>query len=161
LNLSESALELIRKYAKGRVLLLGDPEVEVRESWFGSLEAYKNPPTEKPSAKSVIEAFGCKVRYRGTADLVIETGLENNQNAYHGLIEAAFSVKKGGVIFHIAPISMVNYGYWNFCPKLFYEFYKSWEILEAWAVLKDHKVPLPKDRTGVASEVSMYFAARK
>ena len=61
----------------------------------------------------------------GKYDLVIDNGtLEHCFNAGEALINAARMVKqKGGFIFHINPLSMINHGFYNFCPTLLFDFY--------------------------------------
>ena len=69
----------------------------------------------------------------GDFDLVIVPGtLEHCFNIGTAWQNAFDSVKVGGVIFHLSPMTMVNHGFFNFNPTLFHDFYKqnNWEILD-------------------------------
>lgn len=152
------AIDLIKKYAGPRVLILGEVDRLLNPEWMNP----RKETEEKP--KDTLELDGT-IHYKpnGKAyDLVIDSGaLEHELDIYGSLKKMVKQVRKGGVIFHLSPISMVNWGYWNINPKAFKEFYKDWEILEQWAVKKEHIIPLMYDRASIASEVSMYFVARK
>ena len=51
-------------------------------------------------------------------------------------MNAANSVKVGGRIFHISPMTMINHGFYNLCPTMHHDFYhqNDWE-LESFAVV--------------------------
>jgi SAM-dependent methyltransferase len=154
------AIDLVHKYAGPRVLILGEVDRLLHPEWMNP----RKETAEKP--KDTLDLNGSEIRYRGqtkdTYDLVVDSGaLEHELDIYGALKKMSRAVKKGGVIFHLSPMSMINWGYWNINPKAFKEFYKDWEILEQWAVKKEHSVPLPHDRASIASEVSMIFVARK
>ena len=60
----------------------------------------------------------------GQFDLVLDHGtLEHCANIGQALKTAVQSVKVDGHIIHVAPVTMVNHGYWNFCPIFFKDFY--------------------------------------
>lgn len=60
----------------------------------------------------------------GSYDLVIDPGtIEHCFNVAQALMNAANAVKEGGTIYHGSPMSMVNHGFYNFNPTLFYDFY--------------------------------------
>lgn len=67
----------------------------------------------------------------GEYDLVIDPGTtEHCFNVGQALMNAANAVKPGGHIFHCGPLSMVNHGFYNFCPTLFHDFYtqNDWSV---------------------------------
>ena len=69
----------------------------------------------------------------GKFDLVIDPGtIEHCFNIGQALLNAANAVRAGGVIFHISPMTMLNHGFYNLNPTLFYDFYiqNGWDILE-------------------------------
>lgn len=69
----------------------------------------------------------------GEFDVVIDPGtLEHCFNIGQAFINAASAVKQGGVICHLSPMTMLNHGFYNLCPTLFYDFYtqNGWEIRE-------------------------------
>jgi len=69
----------------------------------------------------------------GEFDLVIDPGtLEHCFNIGQAFLTAASSVKVGGAIFHISPMTMLNHGFYNLNPTLFHDFYvqNGWEISE-------------------------------
>ena len=56
----------------------------------------------------------------GKFDLVIDPGtLEHCFNIAQAFVNAAASVKVGGRIFHLSPMTMINHGFYNLCPTLF------------------------------------------
>lgn len=63
--------------------------------------------------------------FAGKYDLVIDNGtLEHCFNIGEALINTARLVRsKDSYIFHINPLSMINHGFYNLCPTLFYDFY--------------------------------------
>lgn len=67
----------------------------------------------------------------GQFDFVIDPGtLEHCFNIGQAMMNAGNAVKPGGRIFHISPMSMINHGFYNLCPTLFYDFYEQngWSI---------------------------------
>jgi len=67
----------------------------------------------------------------GEYGLVLDCGTtEHCFNIGQALINAANAVKEGGYIFHTPPVSMMNHGFYNLNPTLFYDFYtqNGWEI---------------------------------
>tara|TARA_B100000475_G_scaffold118760_1_gene86643 strand:+ start:1558 stop:2319 length:762 start_codon:yes stop_codon:yes gene_type:complete len=57
-------------------------------------------------------------------DLVIDNGtLEHCFNIGEALINIARLVRDEGFIFHINPLVMINHGFYNISPTLFYDFY--------------------------------------
>lgn len=67
----------------------------------------------------------------GRFDLVIDPGtLEHCFNIGTAWENAFDSVKVGGRILHLSPMTMLNHGFFNFNPTLFNDFYKQngWEV---------------------------------
>lgn len=67
----------------------------------------------------------------GKYGLVLDCGTtEHCFNIAQAIINAASAVEVGGYIFHTPPVSMVNHGFYNLNPTLFYDFYNQneWEI---------------------------------
>lgn len=67
----------------------------------------------------------------GQYGLVLDCGTtEHCFNIGQALINAANAVKEGGYIFHTPPVSMLNHGFYNLNPTLFYDFYtqNGWDI---------------------------------
>lgn len=67
----------------------------------------------------------------GQFDFVIDPGtLEHCFSIGQAMMNAANAVKPGGRIFHISPMTMINHGFYNLCPTLFYDFYEQngWSI---------------------------------
>ena len=61
----------------------------------------------------------------GQYDVVLDPGtLEHCWNIGQAWMNVAEAVKPGGRIMHLSPVSMVNHGFWNFCPTAFHDFYK-------------------------------------
>lgn len=57
-------------------------------------------------------------------DLVIDNGsLEHCYNIGEALINVARLVAPNGFIYHMNPLSMINHGFYNICPTLYYDFY--------------------------------------
>lgn len=76
----------------------------------------------------------------GEYDLVLDLGtLEHCFNVGQGMINAASSVAHGGRILHINPISMVNHGFYNLNPTLYWDFYtqNGWKM--EWLEIHDRK----------------------
>lgn len=60
----------------------------------------------------------------GTFDLVIDPGtLEHCFNIGQAMMTAAGSVRVGGRILHLSPMTMINHGFYNLCPTFFADFY--------------------------------------
>lgn len=60
----------------------------------------------------------------GPYDLVIDHGtIEHCMNIGQALKNLAQSVSVGGCIFHGTPMTMLNHGFYNVSPTLFYDFY--------------------------------------
>lgn len=101
----------------------------------------------------------------GKYDMVIDPGtIEHCFNIGQAMINAANAVCEGGVIFHSPPISMLNHGFFNLCPTLFYDFYtqNGWEIEMLFGVHKEGTFELPSlKRVTVPPECSMYCVARR
>ena len=69
----------------------------------------------------------------GKFDLVIDPGtLEHCFHIGQALMNAANAVKAGGKIFHLSPVSMINHGFYNLCPTLYFDFYtqNGWKVEE-------------------------------
>lgn len=60
----------------------------------------------------------------GEFELVLDPGtFEHCANVAQALKTAMESVKVGGHIVHTCPMTMVNHGFWNYCPELFLRLY--------------------------------------
>lgn len=60
----------------------------------------------------------------GEYDLVLDCGTsEHVVNPSQAILNAARAVKVGGRVLHHLPLTMVNHGYWNFCPSFLHDFY--------------------------------------
>lgn len=67
----------------------------------------------------------------GKFDVVIDPGtLEHCFNIGQAWMNAANAVKVGGYVFHTSPMTMLNHGFYNLSPTVFYDFYtqNGWEI---------------------------------
>lgn len=89
----------------------------------------------------------------GVFDLVIDPGtLEHCFNIGQAFMTAANAVKEGGAICHLSPMSMLNHGFYNLNPTLFYDFYtqNGWEV-------RDFKVlPFRGPRVEVSDRFDMH-----
>jgi hypothetical protein len=102
----------------------------------------------------------------GSYDLVIDPGTtEHCFNVGVAIMNAANAVKPGGAIFHGPPLSMVNHGFYNFCPTLLHDFYtqNGW-VIEAFGARGNlgngEPVALhPTQRFGAAPEAALYCVA--
>lgn len=137
-----------------------------------------------PDTLEFFEAFGCELTcvdihrsrgceviadlnyedvIRGKYDLVIDAGTtEHCFNVGQALMNAAGSVKAGGYVFHGSPMTMVNHGFYNFNPTLFYDFYRQngWDIHHMSVHRGETPVMShPVDRFGAPSECGLYFLA--
>lgn len=60
----------------------------------------------------------------GKYDVIIDPGtLEHCFNIGQAFMNCANAVKTGGIIFHLSPVNMMNHGFYNLCPTVFYDFY--------------------------------------
>ena len=60
----------------------------------------------------------------GKFDVVLDPGtLEHCWNIGQAWMNVANAIKPGGRIMHVSPVTMVNHGFWNFCPTAFFDFY--------------------------------------
>lgn len=67
----------------------------------------------------------------GQHDLVIDAGtIEHCMNIGTALMNCANACAVGGYVFHGPPLNMMNHGFYNICPTLFYDFYvrNGWRI---------------------------------
>lgn len=105
----------------------------------------------------------------GQFDLVIDPGtIEHCFNVAQAAMTAARSVKVGGYILHVNPISMVNHGFYNLSPTWYYDFYgdNGFHVLKCFGVSKmegkTQEFDLPaKARVAVPSEASAYVLAQR
>jgi len=159
------ALDIVRKYKGQRVLLLGEAERLSNPEWMRPKVKEYEPRETECEALTILNGAEVSDKWKKRYyDFVVDAGfLEHQFDISTQLLKTAEAVRVGGVIFHLSPISMVNWGYWNISPKMFKEFYDAngWELLEAFAVKKDHFIDLPLDRASTASEVSMHVVARR
>lgn len=81
--------------------------------------------------------------------VVINPGtLEHCFDVATAMFNAWRAVELGGVILHAAPMTMLNHGFWNFCPTAFADFAgaNGGNVLQLRARDRDWKdVPLPMD----------------
>ncbi len=62
----------------------------------------------------------------GEFGLVIDAGtIEHCMNIGQALVNMAKAVKVGGRILHCSPATMMNHGFYNLCPTLFWHFYEA------------------------------------
>lgn len=101
----------------------------------------------------------------GEFDVVIDPGtIEHCFNVSQAAFTAANSVKEGGYILHVNPVSMVNHGFYNLSPTWYFDFYESngFDVLRCFVVGKNFENDLPhKDRVIIPPEVSAYTLARR
>ena len=156
MGLLKNTLEVIKPYMKGaEVLSLGYPDIMMSdEDLYDVLEeecTERNEVTGLTETYLVFEAMGARlhtldsVRQRGFEevidldypqvlgkyDFVLDAGtVEHCFNIGQAILNAANAVKLGGHIFHSSPISMVNHGFYNLNPTLYYDFYgqNGWKI---------------------------------
>lgn len=64
--------------------------------------------------------------YHDRYDLVFEMGtmehIFNIKTTFENIIKA---LKVGGVVCHLSPLNLINHGFYNFSPTLFYDVYRS------------------------------------
>lgn len=101
----------------------------------------------------------------GKFDMVIDPGTcEHAFNIGQAIINAASAVVEGGVIFHTPPMTMINHGFYNLNPTLFFDFYEQngWEIEMAAGVQDGALFEVPAHQRFIAPpESSFYFVARR
>ncbi len=107
----------------------------------------------------------------GSFDVVIDPGtLEHCFNVGQAFMNAANAVKAGGRIMHIAPVSMLNHGFYNFCPTLYKDFYEQngWtiELIELYESTDNHEsagslVGKESQRFPVLPEMGIICIARR
>lgn len=160
--------------------LLGVAPVSLTE--FGGWHGIKH---QLPETEAVFAALGARLRCidinasrgveqrvdlnypveLGAYDLVIDPGTtEHCFNVGVAIMNAANAVKPGGAIFHGPPLSMVNHGFYNFCPTLLYDFYtqNGWRIeaFEARHITSGAPVELhPTQRYVAPGEAALYCVA--
>lgn len=102
----------------------------------------------------------------GFFDLVIDSGtIEHCFHIGQALLNAAESVKPGGRIFHGTPMSMINHGFYNVCPTLYWDFYtqNGWTVEQFYAIDREGKfydVPNAK-RFQSVPEMVLYCLAKR
>lgn len=101
----------------------------------------------------------------GKFDMVIDPGtVEHCFNIGQAIINAASAVAEGGVIFHTPPMTMINHGFYNLNPTLFFDFYmqNGWEVEMAMGVQDGALFDVPShQRVIIPAESSLYFVARR
>jgi hypothetical protein len=101
----------------------------------------------------------------GQYALVIDPGtLEHCFNVMVALKNAAGAVMPGGRIFHCNPISMVNHGFYQFCPTWYFDFYQhnGWKVIGQKVGNSSESVDIdPVRRVRVAQELSNYVLASR
>lgn len=186
-------LALLRPYLRdARVLSLGYPDLalpaEELESVLGVRVRELHPVTHWPETVHVFEQLGCSLdtvdlaalrgperivdlnlpAELGQYDLVLDAGtLEHCFNIGQAFANALAAVRPGGRIFHTPPLSMVNHGFFNLCPTLFFDLYtqNGWEI-EHLQALRDlgRGEPLPVEhvkRCKAPPEAVLHVLARR
>ena len=98
-------------------------------------------------------------------DIVLDAGVSETQfNVAQMVSNAANAVKDGGYVLHFNAASRINYGFWNFNPKVYWNFYRTngFQIEGIWWV-KGESVVLasPKDGGKCAADVSLMCVARR
>lgn len=98
-------------------------------------------------------------------DLVIDHGtIEHCMNIGQALMNIAGFVKTGGHVFHGPPMSMLNHGFYNVSPTLFYDFYvrNGWKMEAMCGVTKTGWFDIPRtDRFLCPQEASVCCIARR
>lgn len=98
-------------------------------------------------------------------DLVIDHGtLEHCMNVGQALMNIAGFVKPGGIVFHGPPMSMLNHGFYNISPTLFYDFYvrNGWRIEAMAGMTKTGWFDVPRtERFLCPQEASVICVARR
>lgn len=98
-------------------------------------------------------------------DLVIDHGtIEHCMNIGQALMNIAGFVRKGGIVFHGPPMSMLNHGFYNVSPTLFYDFYvrNGWKLEAMCGVTKTGWFDVPRtDRFMCPQEASVCCIARR
>lgn len=98
--------------------------------------------------------------------LVINPGtLEHCFDVAAAMFNAWRAVRLGGVVLHVAPLTMLNHGFWNFCPTAIFDFAEAngGRVMKMQARGRDWKeVELePAKRFQAPSEVVLYALVRK
>jgi len=98
-------------------------------------------------------------------DLVIDHGtIEHCMNIGQALLNIAGFVKKDGIVLHGPPMSMLNHGFYNVSPTLFYDFYvrNGWKMEAMCGVTKTGWFDVPRtDRFLCPQEASVVCIARR
>ena len=98
-------------------------------------------------------------------DLVLDHGtIEHCMNIGQALMNVASFVKKGGLVLHGPPMSMLNHGFYNVSPTLFYDFYvrNGWKMEAMCGVTKTGWFDVPRtDRFMCPQEASVICIARR
>jgi hypothetical protein len=98
--------------------------------------------------------------------LVINPGtLEHCFDVATAMFNAWRALEVGGAVLHVAPMSMLNHGFWNFCPTVIEDFAKAngGRVLSMQARDLDwHPVPIdPVRRFRAVSETVLYALVEK
>lgn len=127
--------------------------LEIRED-SRKIQEWHGAKHEIVSTESLMEAIGAKIEYidigefrggekfvdlnyplpeeyRDRFSLVMDPGtIEHCCNIGQALMNVANAVAKGGYACHVNPMTMINHGFFNICPTLYYDFYtqNGWEI---------------------------------
>lgn len=83
----------------------------------------------------------------GAHDLVIDAGtIEHCMNIGQALMNCANAVAVGGHIFHETPLNMMNHGFYNVNPTLYYDFYvrNNWAIKQLFAANSQGFIQIPR-----------------
>jgi hypothetical protein len=101
----------------------------------------------------------------GKYDLVLDCGtLEHVPNFWQGLLNATNAVKPGGCIFHTAPMSLGNHGFYNINPTFWHDVYtqNGWQIeLLCQERNNDLYTIHGTKRFSMEPEISLYVVATK
>lgn len=156
MGLNWVSLQLVRDYARRRVLSFGYPSIilprEHCEEVLGFMpEKFVAPPkevkryTELPDARCIFEKWNLELtvvdalKHEGSEiiadlnypqdfgefDFVLDAGtIEHVCNIGEALKTMAMSVAPGGRILHTPPMTMLNHGFYNLNPTLFFHFYE-------------------------------------
>ena len=111
--------------------------------------------------------YPCLPEFEQGFDVVIDGGtLEHCFNIAQGLQNATSWVKRGGVMFHVNPMTMMNHGFYCLMPTWYHDFYtqNGWEILDCVALdIRSNEIQqMPRTtRFSAAPELSTMILARR
>ncbi len=146
MELRAATLDVIASLPKDDLLCLSYPKINLpAEAVKEAFPVTQANPDGSVDAQDLFKAMGAKnirfinherehaleglVNLNGVvdieqADLVIDPGVTANCfNVGQALMNVAGAVKRGGHVVHCLPVSRVNYAFWNFSPRVLWDFY--------------------------------------